>query len=191
MTGGMRKIVLAVVTAAFSFCPGLIPLSFAQNPAVESQVKAAFLYNFSKFIEWPARAFARPTEPFTFCLTGDPFGGELEKTIQGETLNGRPLTVRHLASGDSVTGCHVLYVGLAEGRRAAEMIGSASTSPMLSVGEGDDFIDNGGTIHFIQSGHRVRFEISPEAADRAGLRVSSRLLRLADIVHPKKRSGGR
>lgn len=165
--------------------------AFSRQATGEYQVKAAFLFNFAKFIEWPVRSFTRPTEPFTFCLAGDPFSGELDKTIHGETLNGRPLAVRRLSSGDTVTGCHALFVARSEAKRSSEIISSAASLSILTVGEEDDFIDRGGMIRLVESANHVRFEINPDAAERAGLRVSSRLLRLADIVHPRKRPGVR
>ena len=113
----------------------------------------------------------------------------MEKTIEGETLNGRPLSVRRLAPGESVAGCHALYIATSESKRATEIISSAASNAILTVGESDDFIDNGGMIRFVEYAHRVRFEINPDAAEHAGLHVSSRLLRLADIVHPRKRPG--
>ena len=165
------------------------PPSAAQNVAVEYQVKAAFLYNFAKFVRWPDEAFSRPSDPFTICLEGDPFGGTLERTIGGETLNGRPLVVRRLSPSDSVRGCHMVYVAPSQSRRSAQIINSAGMSALLTVGEAEDFITRGGMIRFIESRQRIRFQINPDAAERASLRVSSRLLRLADIVRPRQRGG--
>src|SRR5689334_3305143 len=98
--------------------------SLSQPAAGEYQVKAAFLFNFAKFIEWPVRSFERPTDPFTFCLAGDPFSGELEKTIKGENLNGRPLAIRHLGTGDPIMGCHTVFVARSEAKRTPEIINS-------------------------------------------------------------------
>jgi hypothetical protein len=159
--------------------------ALSQDPSVEYQIKAAFLYNFAQFVEWPAQAFSRPDAPFTFCLAGDPFKGALEKTIHGETLNGRPLTARRVGPGEDIQGCHVIYIGTSEARRSAEIIAAATKAPILTVGETDDVINAGGIIRFIESGHRIRFAINPDAAERASLKVSSRLLRLADIVRPR------
>jgi hypothetical protein len=177
--------------AVLSICIVLVdaPPSTSQDPAGEYQVKAAFLYNFAKFIEWPSRAFSRPDDPFTFCLLGDPFEGALERTIQGETLSGRQLAVRRMMPGENVRGCHIIYAGPSEARRSAEIINAAGSAPILVVGEAQDFINAGGMIRFTESGHRIRFEINPDAAERASLKVSSRLLRLADIVRPRQRAG--
>jgi hypothetical protein len=160
----------------------------AQEP-LEFQVKAAFLYNFAKFVEWPDQAFANRDSAFTICLAGDPFQGALEKTVQGEAWNGRPLSVRRIDSGAEVRSCQVVYVSGSSSQKSMEILMAAANAPVLTVGETDDFISAGGIIRFTESGRRVRFEINPEAAQRAALRVSSRLLRLADIVRPRQRAG--
>jgi uncharacterized protein DUF4154 len=160
----------------------------SQVSTTEYQVKAAFLYNFAQFVDWPMQAFARPDAPFVFCLAGDPFGGLLDKMIQGETLNGRSLAIRRIARREKVQGCHLIYIGLSEAQRSVEIVTAAASAPILTVGETEDFIDLGGIIRFMQSERRIRFGINPAAADRVSLRMSSRLLRLADIVRPRQRA---
>jgi len=181
------RILAAILISVF---PMLLPAAaFAlQTPSVEAQVKAAFLFNFAQFIQWPRQAFAGPEMPFTMCITGDSFDGVLEKTVEGETLNGRRIAVRRLGASDIPKDCHLVYVGRLEARRSAEVITAASGMPVLTVGDSEDFINDGGMIRFMEVGHRVRFEINPDAADRASLRVSSRLLRLADIARPRERA---
>ena len=191
MFAPMKQQYFAVAVAAvLCSCVVLVvaPPSNSQSPTVEYQVKAAFLYNFAQFVEWPSQAFSSPNDPFTFCLAGDPFQGALDRTIQGETLGGRPLAVRRIGSPEDVRGCQLVYVGPSEGQRSAEIINAAANAPILMVGETEDFITTGGMIRFTQSGQRIRFEINPDAAERASLKVSSRLLRLADIVRPRRRA---
>lgn len=159
-----------------------------QDSTVEYQVKAAYLYNFAKFVDWPPTAFLRPDDPFTICLAGDPFGGALDKVIQGEVLNGRKLTIRRIAATDSTAGCQIVYVDPFQDRRYEETNAVPLNSPILTVGETEDFINNGGMIRFIKSGHRIQFQINADAVSRASLKVSSRLLRLAEIVRPKDKS---
>ncbi|HYR85877.1 MAG TPA: YfiR family protein [Terriglobia bacterium] len=186
----MRQQYYAVAAAAvLCSCAVFVAPSASQSPTVEYQVKAAFLYNFAQFVEWPSQAFSSPSDPFTFCLVGDPFEGALEKTLQGETLGGRPLAARRIGAPEDVRGCQLVYVGLSEVRRSAEIINAAANAPILMVGETEEFINAGGMIRFTQSGQRIRFEINPDAAERASLKVSSRLLRLADIVRPRRRAG--
>ncbi len=157
--------------------------SAAQTSTVEYEVKGAFLYNFAKFVDWPPQAFAGAGDPFTFCIAGDAFAGALEKVLDAETLNGRRLAVRRIAPDDKLQGCQIIYVAASAGRYP--QVTTLSNAPVLTVGETEDFIDSGGMIRFIQTGHRVQFQINTEAADRASLRLSSKLLRLAEIVRPK------
>src|SRR5204863_4853915 len=106
--------------AVFAILLAIFP-STAQDTAVEYQVKAAFLYNFAKFIEWPNQAFPAADSPFTICLVDDPFHGAVEKAVQGEVWNGRPLSVKQIDSGGEVRGCHVVYIGRAAGQKNMEI----------------------------------------------------------------------
>lgn len=173
-----------VLGATFSILLSILP-STAQDRPVEYQVKAAFLYNFAKFTDWPDEAFPSKDSAFTICLTDDPFHGAVERTVQGEMWNGRPLSVKQIDSGSDVRGCQVVFISQSAAQKGKEILMAAATAPVLTVGETADFIDAGGIIRFTESGHRIRFEINPDAADRASLRVSSRLLRLADIVRAR------
>jgi hypothetical protein len=174
--------------AGFSILLGILP-STAQDRSVEYEVKAAFLYNFAKFIEWPTAAFPARDSAFTICLADELFRGPVERAVQGEMWNGRPLLVKQIDSGDEVRGCQVVYISRSAAPKGMEILMAAMNAPVLTVGETADFIPAGGIIRFTESGHRIRFEINPDAADRASLRVSSRLLRLADIVRPRARAG--
>ena len=158
------------------------------TPTVEAQVKAAFLYNFAQFVQWPGAAFQDRNSPFAMCVIGDSIGDVLEKTIEDETLDGRSIVVRRLTSPENVRACHLIYVARAEARRSMEIIAAASGVPILTVGDSEEFINEGGMIRFTEAGRRIRFEINPDAAAEASLRVSSRLLRLADIARPRERA---
>lgn len=145
----------------------------AQQVSLEYQVKAAYLFNFTKFVEWPAEALPKGA-PLTICVAvSNPFGQALEDTIKGELVDGRALTTRVVRDP---AGCHVLFVP--EGVAAAALLRDARTRPILTVGETDDFQRDGGVVNFVMQDGKVRFDISPEAASRAQLRISSRLLRL-------------
>jgi len=161
----------------------------SQPASAEYQVKAAFLYNFAKFVEWPPQAFPSPGSPFTICLAGDPFEGALGRTVQGELLDRRPLMVRRIMPAENLRGCQMIYVAPNEVQRSEEIINAAANSPILTVGETDSFINEGGIIRFVKSGGRIHFQINPDAAERASLRVSARLLRLADIVRLRQHAG--
>ncbi len=149
-------------------------LAIAQNVSLEYRVKAAYLLNFTKFVEWPEAALPEGA-PLTICVAGNnPFGAVLEETIRGETVNGRPIAAR---TAGAVQGCHVLFVPHATG--SAAYLRASASLPVLTVGETDDFLGRGGVVKFILEEGRIRFEINQDAAARAQLRISSRLLRLA------------
>ncbi|HEY2379734.1 MAG TPA: YfiR family protein [Terriglobia bacterium] len=177
----------AAAVAAICLILGHSPASVSQAGAGEYQVKAAFLYNFAKFVDWPPQAFARGGPSFTICLAGDPFAQELDKIVQGEVLDNRPLMVRRLAHGEDMRGCQMIYIASEEAKRSAEILKAVDDDPILTVGESDDFIDNGGIIRFIKTGGRIHFQINPDAAERVSLKISARLLRLAEIVRPRPR----
>ena len=164
----MTRGVLSVVLVAAA-----LPL-YAQEQEVplEYRVKAAYLYNFVRFVEWPPAARQGPV---TICIVGsNPFGDVLSDTIRGETHEGRALTMRVVTSADS--DCAVLFVPRGAGMPSLR---ATQGSPTLTVGESPSFIEDGGIVNFVREGANVRFEINEEAARRAGLRISSRLLRLA------------
>jgi hypothetical protein len=163
--------------------------STTQDATVEYQIKAAYLYNFAKFVEWPREAFPDSNSAFTICIIGDPFRGALERTVQNEIWNGRRLSIRRIEAPADVRTCQVVYISETDSERTAEILMAAANAPVLTVGETDDFIPGGGMIRFVENGGRVRFEINPEAAERVSLHVSSRLLRLADIVRARQRAG--
>ena len=150
------------------------------EPPLEYQVRAAFLLNFTKFIEWPALETSNPDTPFNICILGsDPFGTALDQILQGETAGGRKLTVQRIRR-EEIKSCQVLYLGKTD-KDVREMV----SSPMygvLTVGEGESFIRDGGMIAFVIENRRVRFHINLAAAQGAALHISSRLLRVARSV---------
>jgi hypothetical protein len=142
------------------------------------------LFNFAKFVDWPPQSFAQPSDPLTICLGNPAFGAAVDKLIQGENLNGRRLAVRLTGSGESFRGCHIVYVDDDHGRHYSELA-AIGKEPILTVGETEDFINHGGMIRFVERGHRIQFQVNTSAVELASLKVSSRLLRLAEIVRPK------
>ncbi|HLI34186.1 MAG TPA: YfiR family protein [Terriglobia bacterium] len=146
-------------------------------------MKAAFLYNFTKFIEWPATSFSGPSDPFTLCVYGtNPFGDSLESLVKGKTIDGREFAVRDVASPSQARGCQVLFISRAERGHVADILASARRTGLLTVGETKGFVDEGGDINFVLESNHVRFEINARAAQKAGLKISSRLLSLATDV---------
>ncbi len=154
----------------------------------EQQVKAAFLYNFTKFVQWPAEAFAAPQSPLVLCIPGrEPLAGGLD-SVQGNTVQGRELRIRRAIRPDEVKACHVLFVPEAQEAGANELLRASRTLPVLTVGEVEGFAQAGGIVGFVSRDDRIQFEINPDAAARANLRISSQLLRLAIIARDDRRA---
>jgi hypothetical protein len=146
----------------------------------EYQMKAAFLYNFAKFVEWPASAFPTSESDFVIGIFGEnPFGGDLASSIKGKAVNGHPLVVRQFRTVAEVKDCHILFVGQSERKRLAELLKAVDRRPVLTVSELDRFMQRGLMVNFFMEGNKVRFDINDEVARKAKLRISSKLLNLA------------
>lgn len=169
----------------------LLPAGAFAQTASEYDVKAAFLYNFTKFVEWPPAAFPAESSQLRLCILGDnPFGTTLESLIEGEEVQGRRLQYLRVDVLHSPGHCHVLFISRSERARIPAVLMALRGSPVLTVSETDGFLEWGGTINFkIQEG-KVRFEINPGAAERGGLKMSSKLLRLATRIYPEPRGPG-
>ncbi len=152
----------------------------------EYRIKAAFVYNFAKFVEWPAGAFKNATDPIAICVLGNPFGDRLEATVRGKQIDQRRVVVREVSSAADTAGCHILFVS-GSVRRLADVLERVHTAPILTVGDAANFSADGGVIGFKLENDKVRLEVNTCAAERAGLRISSRLLSLATIVKEEKR----
>ncbi len=161
--------------------PGL--LQAEDPPSIdEYRVKAAFLYNFAKFVEWPGQAFKSPGEPFGICIAGaNPFGTSLQDMVAGKMVSDRGFAVRiQPVAQFRPAGCHILFVSAAEVRHARALLEALKSESILTVGEGDEFAASGGMISFRMDANRVHIDIAAEAAARARLRISSKLLSLAE-----------
>ena len=149
----------------------------------EYQVKAFFLYNFARYVEWPPETFKAANDPIVICILGqNPFGGALEQAVAGKVLGARPFVVRQISEIPPGSSCHILFVKSSERKRFRSMAGRLKGSAVLSVGETPGFIADGGVINFKLENGKVRFEIDIEAAGREHLRISSKLLSLAQIA---------
>jgi hypothetical protein len=152
--------------------------------SLEYQVKAAYLLNFTRYIEWPSGISDSVGAPVTICVLGaDPFGQVLDATVAGRTSHGRPLNVRRIRSAREAAGCRVVFVTQATWRRNPAILSRLGTLPALTVGESEQFAREGGTIAFVIRDQRVRFVVNAHAGDRVGLRISSRMLSLAAAVY--------
>ncbi len=159
-------------------------LAGAQEAPTEYQVKAAFLFNFVKFIEWPEESFRENGGRIRLCVLGeDPFGPELERIVAGKSVNGRTLEVVRVNQAERASHCHVLFVGATQTGALRKTMAELRREPVLTVGESPEFIRQGGAIRLFLLDNRVRFDINLEAAEQAGLKISSKLLALAQSVH--------
>jgi hypothetical protein len=155
----------------------------------EYRVKAAFLYNFAKFVDWPTFAFTSPNQALAVCVYGrDPFGAALEDALLGKTIGNRHIDLVRAARFQDLVGCHVVFVSPSEREPTADLVDRLKGRPVLLVGESDGFAASGGAIQFTIEDNRAHFVINPDAADRAGLKISSKLLALAKIVRDPSRS---
>ena len=151
----------------------------------EYQVKAAFLYNFAKFVHWPQRAFAGPTAPVTICVFGrNPFGFALEQTVAGKEFEGRKFLVRSISDTQSACQCHIVFVGGAEKKRFAALLAAVQDSSVLTVGESPGFAAQGGVVNFTLENGAIHFEVNLEAARHKDLEISAKLLSLATVTKP-------
>jgi hypothetical protein len=157
----------------------------AQAPPTEYQVKAVFLFNFSQFVDWPATAFADGRAPLVIgVLSSDPFGAMLDEIVRGETVKGRPLTVRRYQSLDQVDNCHILFVDRSQDAQFDTIVAALKDRSVLTVGDFEGFARRGGVIRFVTVGNRIRLRVNLAAAQAANLTISSKLLRPATIVEP-------
>ena len=159
----------------------------ATGPSREYVVKAAFIFNFAQFVEWPAEAFETEDAPLVIGVLGEnPFGDALARAVQNKTARGHPLVVRHFPDVASLRGCHLLYTGATDGETVRQLVAKVGTSPVLTLGEPGSFLAAGGTMRFLMDEGKVRFEVNLDAAAAARLRISSKLLKLARVYRKDK-----
>jgi len=175
----IRRLWLALLVVA-SVQPGIAAAQILSAPA--DQVKAAYLYRFVNYIDWPDTAFANPSSPLVIGVAGaDAVYAELGRVLAGRTAHGRAVAPRRLAAGDSLEGVHVLFTGDAALLRGP-WVQRARDRPVLLVSDVPQGLESGSVLNFVLVDQHLRFEASLNAAERAGLKVSSRLLALAQRV---------
>jgi len=158
----------------------------ADAQADEYRVKAAFLYKFGSYVEWPSGSFARTDSPVTIGVMGaDALAEELAQIVAGRNVNGRPVLVRTLRPGDPIAGLHVLFVGRSDGRRLAEILAAARGRALLTVTESEEGLELGSVINFVVVEDKVRFDIAPPPSESSNLKISARLLGVARKVVSK------
>jgi hypothetical protein len=169
-----------MVTAVWASLAVLVALGSSPS---EYEVKAAFLYNFAKFVEWPAESFAAPDDPLRLCIVGaDPFGSMLDDTVGRKPIGGRPVKITRLRSAPRRGQCHVLFMAESEDARIANLLLTTSGEPVLTVSDAEDFAERGGMIGMRMDHNRVRFEINMISARQADLKISSQLLKVATQI---------
>ena len=174
----------ALGLAVFSTLAAAIPTWAQANSSVEYQVKAAFLLNFAKFVEWPPNTFQNERSPMTVCVFGyDPFGDALDEIIRGKNIDNHELLARRINELPDLKECQLVFVSEREEKRLPEILNNLKGVGALVVGEGENFAERGGGIQFYLENNRMRFAINVDAVQRAHLTVSSKLLALARIVH--------
>jgi YfiR/HmsC-like len=170
----MRRLLSVAMVGVAMGCVGKAAAGPDRGRFDEYQVKAAFIYNFAKFIAWPDAP-----GPLVIGVVGeDPFGEVLDNAVRGKTAAGRPIKVRRLGDNDEPNTCNIVFISTSEKRRVAELLRRAGDG-VLTVGELPQFSEDGGIVRFFLDNNRVRFQINARAADRAGLKIHSQLLSLA------------
>ena len=172
-----RLFVLAVLFLGFG--PSL-SVSHAAGPS-EYEVKAVLISKFALFIEWPEDTFGGPKAPFVIAVVGpDPFRGALEAAVEGKSVNGRRVVVRHFADAESITPCQILFVGPSDHHDLPQVLDRAGKGT-LTVADFDEFTAEGGMFRFFRDGTKIGFEVNLRAVQRSRLKISAKLLKLAKV----------
>jgi hypothetical protein len=177
LRGKLRLLLVAVA--------GLIAVQAlgAADAPTENQVQAVFLFNFSRFVEWPPQAFAAPGDPFVIGIVGsDPFGARLDEAVHNEQINGHVLTVRRFRSVSDLDNCQILFIDRSEIGRLGQILAALDHHSTLTVSQADGAAQRGVMIQFATENNRIRLRINVDSARAAGLTISSKLLRPAEIV---------
>ena len=179
MPGALRQLLGAALIGLVAARSATVTL--AQAPAAtEYEIKAAFLYNFAKFVEWPPEALAAPSAPIVIGVLGtDPFGHTLDQIVADKQIGGHPLVIKRLKDASEADGCQIVFVGASDRTALKRLVQSKTRHAILTVGEMEGFAQEGGIIQFVIQDNKVRFQINAAAADKAGLKISAQLLKLA------------
>jgi hypothetical protein len=181
----MRKRPLLLLVCFGLLCSFLATPAVAAEERSEYEVKAAFLFNFARFVEWPAREGSSADAPIILVIAGtDQFKEVFDRVVQGRTVNGRSIVAKHVADLKNAGPCDILFVEPIKGSKNIALPEALRRTPTLTVGEGEVFCQQGGMIGFVQSEGTIGLAINQMGAERAGLKISSKLLSLATIVNP-------
>jgi hypothetical protein len=160
--------------------PDWRPVRAQDSQPSEYQIKAAFIYNFAKFVEWPAKSLPSDDSPLVIGILGEnPFHDDLSRVVTGKKVDEHPLVIKPVRTALEATNCHTLFISASEKPRLSQILKALRGASVLTVSEMDGFTEAGGMINFVREGTKVRFRINNEAASRVGLKISSKLLMLA------------
>lgn len=175
-----------MAVACLSLLVGRVASAAEAETSKEYQIKAAFVYNFTKFVDWPASSFLEKSTPIVIGVLGtNPFGAELNKAVEGRRVNGREILIRAVSTAAELSSVNAVFISASEAGRLKELLSSLKTKPILTIGEKESFTREGGTIAFVLDGDKIRFAINMESAEAAGIRVSAQLQKLAASVQKK------
>jgi hypothetical protein len=182
----------ALVLAAMLSMAAVTSTLGQATSSVEYQLKAAFLLNFAKFVEWPSGTFQNESAPIILCVfRQDPFGRALDEIIRNKTIDNREVQARRINELPDLKSCQIVFVSSVEDKHLPEILSSLKGASGLVAGEGEDFAERGGGIQFFVEDNKLRFAINVDAIQRARLTVSSKLLALAKIIHDQGHSKGK
>lgn len=177
------------VAAAWALV-GALSLHAQQAKPGEYQVKAAYLYNFGRFVDWPAPVTQAQNDSFAICVLGDnPFGPALKATVTQESIGGKTVVAKQISAPEEAVNCRVLFISSSEDKRLKEIFSSLGRASVLTVSDLPKFTQRGGMVQFVLEGSRVRFEVNSASAERAGLTLSSELLKVAVNVRKSVQLG--
>lgn len=155
--------------------------------SIETKIKAGYLFNFAKFVKWPAAAFPASDSPIVIGVVGgDPMVKTMRDVLRGKSVEGRPIEIKEISNPDSSAPCHMLFVSASSGKSAGEISTALNNAAILVVGESPQFAEKGGMIGFVRENESLRLSLNLEAAQRAGLKVSSQLASVARLVQSKE-----
>lgn len=181
---------MATILLAWPFLAGCVRLTPAAEPPGEYELKAAFLYNFAKFVEWPLQQDEKPSGQVVIGVLGkDPFGDTLEKTILGKTVNGHEVRIERFRGVEEAKACQILFISSSERQRVGRILADLQGAPVLTVSDMEGFAEMGGAISFLVLENRIRLAINVDSVAAARLKISSKLLALARVVHTKRVAG--
>jgi hypothetical protein len=170
-------------TLEYALILGSVWIAPLRAEVEEYQLKAAVVYNFAKFVEWPPQSFASASDPIAVCIIGEnPFGGWLGETLGGRAVGGRSFVIRHVSEPHEVTRCQILFVSSSEKKRFHAILAEIRADGVLTVGDTPGFAALGGVVNLRLDGETVRMEVNIESAKQKKLQISAKLLSLALIV---------